>query len=563
MPPGRLRHAPARPPLEGVSHEACAETQLASQPRPFRRNLLPLMVRLPAPLLPALIVSLLLLVYAAQTGLGHWQTDEYRYFADERVLGWWAYVARLYVSPRPLSELLIYGYGILVLRFHRPFVIEALLVLWASVMLVMIGAAWSAVRASPPRPWSAQLTAAISLGLAPMLFVMQTNPVTEAFYWPVAAAAYLPAMAGASALLFLLDGDLTARRRLWCGAALLGAAMSHEMGAALAIGFAAVAAVYVVMDHRSATPPRTPAHFSGMVWWLGPGVTGLLVMLGLVVFRSHFVDLGADTKPYTGRLMASAIMALRQLALDVVSTGNLSSSLINRIAAVTEKLTFAVGYALVCLRFGPVRLGRWHFALAFGLGTAAFFSVFAAYYHYGDLCCERQASARHWLIDLLYVLGAAALLARWPALYRVGARTGVSAWLGSLCLCGALMVPAALQTNATRADFSQVVMAHQSRVRTWQSGLAPGSGAMRFYLPPDNDSMLVHGTFEPIATYDMTKNAPDLVSAVGRFFGKDSVTTCQAWQTEQSFLIDRVFIPACPPHDGPPDITFNTSPAGQ
>ncbi len=81
---------------------------------------------------------------------------------------------------------------------------------------------------------------------------------------------------------------------------------------------------------------------------------------------------------------------------------------------------------------------------------------------------------------------------------------------------------------------------------------------MVFYLPPDSPQMLVHGTSERLGTYTTLGNAPELISAIGLFFGKSVVTTCQPWQSDKSWLYNGRFIPACPPHAGPPDIVYNS-----
>ena len=499
------------------------------------------MARLRPALLPALLCVTLLLVYAGQLGLGRWQVDEFRYFADQRAIGALAFLDRLHDSPRPFSEALIWLYGWAVLQLDRPLVRAALAMLWGGVAAASVAAAWASLDRSPGR-----LAAAVSLGIAPMAFVMQTEPVTELFYWPVAAVAYLPMLAGAGSLLFLLAGGLTRRRKRWCFAALLLCALSHEIGAALAIGFALAAALRAVL--------LRPRGDGWEAWWLVPAAAGFAVMAGLVLFRSQSIDLGADAKPYHGHLLASVGMALRQLPLDMAAEGDASGGWAAAGIGLARKVVFALGFALVWLRAGRARPGAWLWAFVAGLGVAAFFSILAAYYHYGDLCCERQAAARGWLIDLAFVVAAMAALARWPA----HAAPRLAGWLGPLLLTASLL-PTAAQVRATRLNYGMLALAEQARGRTWASGLAAGRGAMLFYLPPDSEDRLgVHGTSEPIGTYDLAQGAPEMLDAAGRFFGKSVVTTCFAWQKDKSVLIDgRRFIPACPPHDGPPDILWN------
>ena len=197
-----------------------------------------LSIRLPL-LISLTILACLLVMYAAQTGLGHWQVDEFQYFTDHRANGWNAYFKRFYVSPRPLSELFIYVYGTAVLAFNRDLVPEALMVLWGGSLLGIVAAAWATLGRPPAR-----LLAATTLGIAPMIFVMQISPVTEMFYWPVATVAYVPTVAAITALLFLLGEEPSPARRRCCCTALLVSALSHEIGAALAIGFAVVAGLF-------------------------------------------------------------------------------------------------------------------------------------------------------------------------------------------------------------------------------------------------------------------------------------------------------------------------------
>lgn len=487
----------------------------------------------------------LLLVYAAQTGLGHWQVDEFRYFADHEILGWRAYFERFEVSPRPLSELLIYAYGAMVLAFQRSFVSAALLTIWTASLLATAITAYATAR-----PVRGRLAAAATLALAPMLFTLQTNPVTEMFYWPIATVAYLPMVSAVTALMLLLaDEPRTASRRAWCGLALAVAVLSHEIGAAVAIGFAIGAAA---LDIPRSRPQRLPT-----LWWLLPALAGIGVMLGLVLFRSHYVDLGSNTKPFTGRLIPSAAVALRQMLIDVVTTGSLPHDMVGALAALLQKTAFATGFAAVWLRFGSVHPNRWHATLSVGIAASVYFSLLGAYYHYGELCCERQASARQWLIELAFILAATAILGRWPG--RRGVLGGRAAWFGPLLLVASLL-PVIAQIPAMRADFEQLPMAGAARFKTWQSGLAPGP-RMQLYMPPDNPGMLIHGTSTTVGTFDLTTlpfDPAEIAIAAGRFFGKSTVDACQAWQTQNSFLIDGVFIPACPPHDGPPDQVFNT-----
>lgn len=484
-----------------------------------------------------LLLSALLLAYAAQLGLGRWQVDEYRYFADQRAFGGLAYFRRLYVSPRPFSEVLIFLYGGLVLALDRPLIQPFLAVIWGGCLIAMIAAAWSCLRPHPARP----LVAAI-LGLGPMMLVMAVSRVTEAFYWPVAAVAYLPMAAALTCLMFLLDAEPGPVRRRWCGAVLLIATLSHEIGAAFAIGFAAIALLITLADRRHRPTIAT------IWWWLLPALAGLVIMLSLTLFRTQFIDLGSDTKPYTGHLLASAVAAARQTLVDLVQTTAMPHLWGGSAVTLLQRLAFAFGFAEIWRRWGRFQPNRWHAAFLVGLVTGIYFSLLAAYYHYGDLCCERHATTRQWLIELALILGASLLLAR-RAPWRYGP-----------LLLAAAFLPSVAQFPAIREDLRQIPAAQQARARTWRSGLAPGA-RMLFYMPPTNGRMLITGASYPIGTYDLEEQPlgpNELVTAVGKFFDKTIITACDPWQTHLSYLVDGSFVPACPPHIGPPDMVINT-----
>ncbi len=208
----------------------------------------------------------------------------------------------------------------LYLTLGRPLVTEVLALLWSGLVAGMVLAARAGLKPSPLR-----LATAFSLAMGLMVFVMTTNPITEMFFWPVASLAYLPTVGGAVALLFLLDDEPEPQRRLWCCFTLMVAAVSHEIGAALAIGVAIAGTSRVLIASRGSValrPRRLIAGLPGNVWWLLPGLVGLAVMAGLVMFRSANIDLGSNTKPYTGHLTSSALAAARQLAIHVVTTGD-------------------------------------------------------------------------------------------------------------------------------------------------------------------------------------------------------------------------------------------------
>ena len=495
------------------------------------------------PLLPGIAAFLCLAAYAGQLGLGHWQSDEYALFGSLRVDGWQAVMPRLALMPWPFAEALLLLYGAAVLGFGSALVVPFLAALWAGVLGCTVLAAHSVLPPSGRRP----VTAAVLAGSL-FAFVLTTNDVTEMFYWPAAAAAYLPTAGSAVVLLFLLSGPIDARRRLGCGAALLVAAASSEVGAAMAIGFAVTAASAGALGGRA----HLVKALRGGAWWLVPALLGVGVLGLALMERAHAVEPG--TVEPAGHLAASFGVGLRQFMLDLAA-GNAAAGTVGAIlAALAAKLLFAFGFAAVWLQAGPAGTvpGRWHAVLAAALGVAALFSMLAASGHYGTFCCERQAAARSWFIDLLAILAMTWGMSQWPLWRR-------AAWLPPALLALSLH-PVLHDLHGLHRDYANYGWAIDSRVRTWRSASQADTDQMEFYMPPDEAGMLIHGYTQPIGTFRIDPGAPEQVTAIGRFFGKNVVVTCQPWQTEKSWLINGQFVPACPPHGGPPDNIWPTSP---
>ena len=484
------------------------------------------------PLLPGIAALLCLAAYAGQLGLGHWQADEYLLFTALRVDGWQALLRRLAASPQPFSEALLALYGAAVLGFGASLVVPFLAALWAGTL----GCAVLAARSGLP-PSDQRLAVAVVLAGALFAYVLATNDVTEVFYWPATAAAYLPTAGSAVVLLFLLSAPLDARRRRGCGAALLVAAASSEMGAAMAVGFAVAAASASALGGRR----RLVEALRDGAWWVSPGLFGGVV-LSLAV--AHIAGSGV------GIGFAPLAVGLRQLVVGMAASDGTDATAAASVVALAAKLLFALGFAAVWqqAKAAGAVLSRWHAALAAALAASALFSVAAAYGHGGTLCCERQATTRFWFMDLLAIMAAAWALTRWPSWRR-------AAWLPPSLLALSLY-PALFNLHGLSRDYANMRWAIASRVQTWRSAAQSGTDQMEFYMPPDEMGMMIRGYAQPIGSFRVGPEAPESVAAIGRFFGKDIVVTCQPWQTRESWLINGRFIPACPPHDGPPDRVF-------
>ena len=483
-----------------------------------------------------------LAIVGAHAGLipmGRWQVDEYRLFTRLRQFGAGALPARLLYSPRPFSELLIFLYGEVVLHLHRPLVTSFLAVVWTGLIASTGLAAYTAL---PRSAWRLPLALAFTFAL--IATALTGADVTEAFYWPAAAAAYLPTLAAGLCLFFVVGQPMSRRRRAMCGVALTVAACSTEVGAAFALCFALTIAaerLFAVLRHRI----RPAAALSASAWWLIPGVLGLLVFLAIFQLRFHYgvSELGAADARNTEPGAAAVFAALRDLATEL-AIGSNSRPGWPLAATICARLLFTVGFA-ACWRLAApdaVRLGRDRVALGVGLLGAAFFSIAAAYQHYGQLCCERQQSVRQSFLELDLLVLAIAALAAWPWASTLARRMPM---MPPLMLAAGLMLPLLWRFEGLSSNYALYHWGIEARARTWASGLQPNTRGMIFYLPPDRPELAVHGTGKPQRTYGHWVDAPNLLLDMGRFFGKRSVTVCEPWQTDRSWVIGGRFIPAC------------------
>lgn len=485
-------------------------------------------------------------VVGAHAGLipmGRWQVDEYRLFTLLRRWGVELLPARLLYSPRPFSEILIFLYGEVVLHLHRPLITSFLAVLWMGLIASTGLAAFTAL---PRSAW--RLPLALGFTLALIATALTGANVTEAFYWPVAAAAYMPTLAAALCLFFLIGHPMNRRRRAMSGIALAVAACSSEVGAAFALCFTlAVVAErsLAVLRHRI----RPAAALSASAWWLIPGAIGLLVLLTILHLRSGISELGAANAYYTGHSAASALAATRDLATELAA--GIDPRLGWPLAArVCTKVLFTVGFAASWRLAAPdsARLDQGRVALGVALLGAAFFSVVVAYYHYGQLCCERQQSVRESFLALDLLILAVPALAMWPRANTFADRVPV---FPPILLIAGLTLPLVWRLEGLRSSYAAFHWSIEARARSWESGLQAGTGGMIFYLPPDGAELLVQGTGVPRRTYHDGPDVPPLVQDVERFFGKHSVTVCEPWQRDRSVISGGRLIPACVLPPGP------------
>ena len=416
----------------------------------------------------------ILALHAGLLGEAHWRGDDYICAAFARDFGWrYLWQARIDGwSPRPLSELVYFGYGRLAAAFMRPFTVGFLGLLWGSLFATVL---ITARAATPMR---------ILFGLAIACMFLLGHAIAELFFWPAGAVAYLTTLAATSLALFLLIDGRTASRTgsLVLSAALVACAASSETGAIAAVPLSVALA---------ATQPRP-------VLLLAPP----LLIAGFVLFTlAHHRMVSPEAVRHLGALqhLASSLRPVpHALLADLVSLW-------------PAKLCLVAGlrWSSPCLAHAR-QPRRTLAAFAAALGAAAAASIAAGYFQFGTSCCQRHDSLRQgWIVLALAALAVAST--HWPPGSR--ARRVGPAMLILACLLGlAPRLPALL------ADYRLMPAITATLRANWQAGRDPRTQAMVFQLPPK--AALAGGLGIPPGHYREPAASDWTAHGIMDFFGK-------------------------------------------
>lgn len=255
------------------------------------------------------VMAAIVLLHAGLTPGGSWDGDEYYNFALERVLGWRYVWHRLYaVSPRPLSEAVLWLYDGAVTAVGAPLVAPFLLLLWTVLVAGAVLALWRP--GDPGKAWRV----AAALGLVAMFLL--GHAVREMFYWPFGAAPYLLAMTGIVVVTFrLIAGPVRTRRdRTICALALLVAAGSSETGQFFVVGCTATLAVTALPGWFAASAGDARQ----APWYLLPLLAALALLGVMLTFRVPGATAGLTADPtYFHRFLPSVHEALGTLPAEL------------------------------------------------------------------------------------------------------------------------------------------------------------------------------------------------------------------------------------------------------
>ncbi len=423
-----------------------------------------------------------LCLHAALLPEGHWQGDEFfaagyardgrlRFLWQTRITGW---------SPRPLSELLYYGFCRAAAGLRQPLTVPFLALLWSLLL--------AATLASARR--GAASGARVLIGLATLCMFLLGHPVAEMFYWPAGAVAYLTTLAAATLALFLIvDGRSGSRSgALALSAALTACAASSESGAMaaapLAIGLA------LAPPHRRHAPLLLPPPLlvTGFVFW--------------TLAHHRLVSPEAVVHAPMLRHLMQSLRPVPRVLLDDLRP------------AWPSRLLFLLGVRWCCGRAAvsaraPRALAI--FAAALMLGASA--TVAAGLFQFGVLCCQRHDTLRQgWVVLGLVALAVAST--RWPprpALCRLGPPA-----LAAACLLG--LAP---RLGAIASDFRLMHAIAASNRANWRAGRDPTIQAMIFRLPP---TAAIAGDQDiPAGRYSEPAAGAWYAHGMMHFFGKRSI----------------------------------------
>lgn len=467
-------------------------------------------IRLLALLVPAAVIA----VYTGLIPLGKWYPDEYDTYLHFRELGVTFLVERmLHWSYRPFSELLIYAYSQAVLFTGSQLMTRFLGSLWLILVTVVclpvvVRLRKDGVRAAAPY---------FSLALVVIVLFLSSKDIGEVFYWPQGSAAYLPALACLGFITFHLSiGDEGGFAETMSVALVLAVlALSVEVGAVIATLYVLVFAAL------------------GLIWPFiknGPTVLrradlGLAIALIAALPVFYFVLNGrmAGTAELFGdaaiakHLFRSLWEALKRFPADGLGLKYASDEPLWFFATLLAKILLFLG-ALNVFRSKMVQSGvgqrrllkliAWLIALLGG----SLFSLLAAFYQFGLICCERHQTTRECLVILAIIVAA-----KLAALLRPKSSVANPRQWAALLLVGATIFAAAANASALLSDYAHYSVAWNARNSTWLEGMSDKT-SMVFKQPPI--LRVVGGQEWPIGQYDREPEPVLTIRVILDYFGK-------------------------------------------
>lgn len=460
---------------------------------------------------PLLFLVVINVAFAGLSSLGRWELDEYQQFSSMRT-GLPYLLGRFKWSPRPISETMLYVYGILVNHFHRQLIFPFLGFLWLIFLSAGLLTSWQKGHSSKEDRAALHLL----LSLALMALFLAGGHTTEVFYWPAGAVAYLPTLAATLLLFLQVVGQKfeSARDRALSCVCLTVAAGSSECGATFVICYAVIKVIHWSIGRRN-----VKLNFTSIRWWAAPTMLALVVLIAIRMNRFNVVELSSSGL-YRGRPVASLLVGFKEMTEETVGKtmivdlmgnrtdvdlrtklGILFSPQLPREMLLDSRLPMDI-LIVVALSLSWSRLGRMSrkqasliVELVAALLLASLLTVAAACLHFGFVCCDRHELIRECWITMS-IAGLAIASSAWISDEKLLRRSKYSN-LGPILLC--LAVVSLGQMRALVRTYRDYAVLSRAIQQNAESGFRTDTQDMTFFLIPSTgiitQQRLTAGTF--------------------------------------------------------------------
>ena len=473
-------------------------------------------------LLAALLSLATIAIYAGLIPIGTWQADEYDTQRAFRSEGFFFLVRRIYGwSYRPLSEGLLFLYELAVRITGRQLITSFLGALW---LCLIAGALLPALVGGNTTERAFPSPLLLALSLAVFVLFLGSGEIAEMFYWPQAAAAYLPALAGMTlaTLLAAYRRQETMGEALLLAAGLSVAALSAEVGAMFVAIFVPGHLVLLVL-WRLRARSRPPLRAADLVQFVP------LAMAGGVLWLMAGGRLGIDAEIFGDRLVAHSLLGsvaatLARFPLEIMGLAASGADPGRTVAGLAAKLLVGLGAFLAFRRRegarDPERLLKLAALALAGLG-AGFVSLLGAFYQFGLACCQRHQTLRECLSILAIVaLARIASIALGPSKSR-WARGRARQRLPAVLLTVAALAVVLPNAGRLARSYAVFVPSVEARAANWKAGRS-ASRAMVLEQPPIGP--VTGGAQWPLGTFVQNSETPAYMRMIMDYFGKDEVT---------------------------------------
>lgn len=408
-------------------------------------------------------------------------------------------------SPRPLSEMLVYFYGLAVYHTGLPLIGAFITPFWVALVAAVL---WPWIRNRRLLLPTAVLLAMLLLG----------HPVAEVFYWPFGVVAYLPTLTAAALLLTLDWGGRieSGAGSTWIVVALTIAAASSEVGALFCVIY-----IGTLFGSRSLVRGRPSLLFA---------IPLLLSVTVLFLQYTGRVEHGNEVfgDPAVAYHPVQTLLAAgKQVLFELLKGGNRHHYPALLTGVTTKALFFAGVYMAMSARNKDnvdARSQRMRLALTIAAVITAALIMAASLYNFGAVCCERHDTMRQG-----YVLVALGSLATWLAVRRPSRH---SRFAGPLLLV-ALLIPLGSATPKLIANYRQYAAARQASATTWRSGQSAGPNMQVTQTLP---GPITGGLLIKPGSYRRDRQAHDDIHWMLTFFNKKSAVVAAPVETPKPMM---------------------------